>query len=358
MKAAVCYEFGVPLVVEELSLPSAKAGEVHVKIKACAICHSDIAYMEGEWGGTLPAVFGHEACGIVEACGDGVTNFQKGDKVLVTLLRSCGACPECQGGKGYICSTGHPLDEVGLRNESGVEIFRGLKTAAFAEEVVVDSSQLVKLPDSLDFAEASLLACGVLTGFGAVSNVARPQAGQSAVVIGCGGVGLNTIQGLRLSGAHPIIAIDLVDSKLEAAKKFGATHIINAKAADAESAVKDLTSGRGADFVFTAAGGSKAVMSSFPLLALAGSLVIVGMTSNGDFSELDSTDIANGNKKILGSKMGSSLLNVDIPRLLALHADGKLLLKELISGTYPLQDINTAIDEVKADKALRNVVVF
>lgn len=358
MRAAVCYEYGAPLVVTDLFLPAPKRGEVRVRIKACAICHSDLAYIEGEWGGILPSVFGHEACGIVESCGDGVSAYSRGDMVLVTLLRSCGSCVHCAGGRSYICGSVHALDSEPLIRSDGVEVHRGLKTAAFAEEVVVDQSQLIGLPFDLDFAEASLLACGVMTGFGAVINIACPSVGQSGVVVGCGGVGLNVVQALFLSGVYPIIAIDLVSSKLVAALEFGASHVINASDCDGESGVMDLTGGAGADFVFTAAGGSKAVMSSFPLLGLAGTLVIVGMARNGDYSFLDSTDIANGSKRILGSKMGSSRLQTDIPRLLALHREGKLKLKELISGRFSLDDINVAIDEVRDDKALRNVVVF
>lgn len=357
MRAAVCYEFGSPLEVEDVFLSSPGLGEVEVEIKACAICHSDIAYMDGGWGGVLPVILGHEASGIVTRCGVGVNNVRVGDKVLVTLLRSCGGCEACVSGRGYICDGTHSLDSCGLRNGRGDNLVRGLKTAAFAESVVVHHSQVICFA-GLDFAVASLLSCGVLTGFGAVANVACPRPGESAVVIGVGGVGLNSVQALRLSGCYPIVAIDLSVGKLEAARDFGATHVIDAGGGGVAEALLDLTGGRGVDFVFVAAGGSSALQSGFPLLAKGGSLVIVGMTRNGDTSVLDSTTIANSNQRILGSKMGSSRLQSDIPRLLSLYHAGQLKLDELVSGRFALSDINVAIGEVKADKALRHVIEF
>ena len=196
MKAAVCYEFGQPLVVEEVVIEPPQAGEVLVKLAACAICHSDIHYMEGAWGGTLPAVYGHEAAGVVTAVGAGVTTTQPGDHVVVTLIRSCGRCFFCVQGQPHLCETQFALHkESRLKTRDGRSIQQGVKVGGFAEQVVVHESQVVPITHEVPFASASLLACGVITGLGAVVNTAQIPAGSSVVVIGTGGVGLNSVQG-------------------------------------------------------------------------------------------------------------------------------------------------------------------
>ena len=359
MKAAVCREFGRPLHIEELTLASPEEGEVKVKLAACAICNSDITYMDGGWGGSLPMVFGHEAAGIVEEVGPGVASIAIGDRVLVTLIRSCGHCPDCENGEPYVCGSSFPIDTDGrLATRDGKKVVQALKTGAFAEAVVVDQSQLVVIPASVPLDVASLLSCGVITGLGAVVNTAKVDYGSSVVVIGCGGVGLNAVQGAALVTAYPIIALDLVESKLKAALDFGATHIINPLANDAGEKVKELTKGRGADYVFVAAGSPKAFEQGLDLLAPSGTLVIVGMPPTGQKIAVEAGNIAGAGQKIIGSKMGSTRLRIDIPKLVKLYENGRLKLDELITGRYPLERINEAIDEVRADKALRNVIVF
>lgn len=359
MKAAVCREFGAPLVVEDVFLTPPAAGEVVIKLSACAICHSDITFMDGGWGGTLPQVFGHEAAGTVIAVGDGVQLAEIGDRVLVTLIRSCGHCNSCESGEPYICSTPFESDDqTRITSPEGENILQGLKTGAFCEQVVVDQSQVVKIPDTMPMDAASLLSCGVVTGMGAVVNTAKVPYGASVVVIGCGGVGLNSIQGAAIVGANPVIAVDLVEKKLAAATDFGATHCINGLKENVVENVRKITGTGGADYVFVAAGSSKAFEQGLELLNSSGTLVIVGMPPTGDTMEVEAGNIAAAGQRILGSKMGSTRLRVDIPKLIALYNQGKLKLDELISGRYPLDQINEAIDEVRADKALRNVIIF
>ncbi|TNE36856.1 MAG: Zn-dependent alcohol dehydrogenase [Alphaproteobacteria bacterium] len=359
MKAAVCRAFGKPLQIEELTLAAPSWGEVKVKLAACAICHSDITFMDGGWGGTLPMVLGHEAAGVVTETGPGVADIKLGDHVLVTLLRSCGHCHDCAKGEPFICSTPFPADgDSRIREADGAPVVQGLKTGGFAEEVVVDQSQAVAIPDDVPLDAASLLSCGVITGLGAVINTAKVEMGASVVVIGCGGVGLNSVQGAALVNASPIIALDLVESKLAAAKNFGATHLINPALTNAESEVRRLTNGRGADYVFVAAGSPKAFEQGLELLAPSGTLVIVGMPPTGQKIAVEAGNVAGASQKIIGSKMGSTRLKSDIPKLVALYKEGRLKLDELISGRYPIQEINTAIDEVRADHALRNVIIF
>ncbi len=359
MKAAVCYEFGKPLVIENLELDPPQAGEIKVKLAACAICHSDIHYMEGAWGGKLPAVYGHEAAGVVEETGPGVSRAKAGDHVVVTLLRSCGGCYYCAQGAPNMCETAFALDKPGrLHGADGRPILQGLRTGAFAECLVVDQSQVVTLPKEVPLDSASLLACGVITGLGAVVNTAQVPAGSRVAVIGTGGVGLNSVQGAALSGAEQIIAIDLSDDKLAAARRFGATHTINPKTEDAGAAVRALTDGRGADYVFVTVGAKAAVEQGLGLVRKAGALVIVGMPAVGVKTEFETLDFADNGQRILGSKMGSTRLQVDLPKLVTFYQQGRLKLDELISGRYPLEQINEAVASVNRGEALRNVIVF
>ena len=229
-RAAVCRAFGKPLTVETVELAEPNAGEVLIRTAACAICHSDIFYIDGAWGGELPAVYGHEAAGVVEAVGAGVTRLKPGDHVVATLIRNCGFCPACAEGAPVFCEEVFPLDRLTpLHDGAGKPLVHGLRTGAFAEHIVVDQSQAVAIPNDVALDSASLIACGVLTGMGAVVNTAGVKAGSSVVVIGCGGVGLNSIQGARLAGASPIIAVDIEPGKLAAAREFGATETINAR---------------------------------------------------------------------------------------------------------------------------------
>jgi Zn-dependent alcohol dehydrogenase len=359
MKAAVCYEFGKPLVIEEIEIASPQAGEVKVKLAACAICHSDILYMDGAWGGVLPAVYGHEAAGVVAEVGPGVTGLAPGDHVVVTLIRSCGGCHFCSQGKPVMCETTFHLDEDGpLRTKDGSAIVQGLRTGAFAQQVVVDASQAVRIPEDLPLDSASLLACGVITGLGAVVNTAEVRPGSNVAVVGTGGVGLNSVQGAALSGAKAVIAIDLSDDKLQASKKFGATDTVNPAKQDAAEAVRALTDGRGADYIFITVGAKAAIEQGFGLLNRGGTLVIVGMPASGVTAEFDPTAFAGASQRVLGSKMGSTRLQVDVPRLVELYGQGRLKLDELISGRYPLEQINEAVASVKRGEALRNVIMF
>ena len=294
VKAAVCREFARPLVVEEVELASPAAGQLRVRVVACAICHSDIHYADGAWGGSLPSVFGHEASGVIEEIGAGVEGFQVGDHVVVTLIRSCGHCYYCSEGHEVLCEGVFSLDEAGpISAADGSPITQGLRTGAFAEQVVVDPSQVVAIPRDVPFDSASLLACGVITGLGAVVNTARVAAGANVVVIGTGGVGLNSIQGAALSDCTPVIAIDISDEKLAAAKGFGATHGINSAREDAAKGVRALTGGRGADYVFVTVGVKAVIEQGFALIRKGGTLVLVGMPASGEIAGFEPLTVAN-----------------------------------------------------------------
>jgi Zn-dependent alcohol dehydrogenase len=345
-------------VIEEVALDPPGKGEVAVDLAACAICHSDIIFADGGWGGQLPAVYGHEAAGVVRQVGQGVDDIRPGDHVVVTLIRSCGNCGSCAQGAPVTCETTFPRDtQSPLHRPNGGTLTQGLRTAAFAEAVVVDASQVVVIPPAIPLDAASLLACGVITGFGAVTNTAGLRPGATAAIIGAGGVGLNAVQGAAISGARMVIALDLVESKLEAARRFGATDTVNAGAPDAVEQVRRLT-GRGADYVFVTVGAKAAIPQALAMAARSGTVVLVGMPASGVTMAVNPGDIAHNNLRVLGSKMGGAHIQADIPKLVMLYQEGRLKLDELISGRYPLAKINEAIASARSGAALRNVILF
>jgi Zn-dependent alcohol dehydrogenase len=359
MRAAVCRAFGQPLVVEDVILDPPGPGELWVEVAACAVCHSDITYATGGWGGELPAVYGHEAAGRVLEVGPGVGGVRTGDHVVVTLIRSCGHCPACAQGTPVTCETRFDLDARSpLHRSDGQPLVHGLRTAAFAEQVVVHASQAVVIAKDLPLDSASLLACGVITGFGAVVNTAAMRPGAAVAVIGAGGVGLNTIQGAAIAGARTVIALDVVEAKLEAARRFGATHALRADRPGVVDEVRRLGGGRGVDYVFVATGAEPALDHALAMAARSGAVVLVGMPPSGVTVEVDPGALASDNQRILGSKMGGARIRADIPRLIALYRAGALKLDELISGRYPLERINEAIASVQRGEARRHVIVF
>jgi Zn-dependent alcohol dehydrogenase len=359
MKAAICYQHGKPLVIEEVKIAAPKARSVKVKLGACAICHSDIHYMEGAWQGQLPAVFGHEASGVVTEIGPEVTQLKVGDRVIVTLIRSCGSCYFCDQGEPVMCGDAVATDSDDIISlEDGTPVIQGMKTGAFAEYVVVDESQTAVLPKDMALDVASLLACGVITGAGAVVNTAQVKPGSSVVVVGVGGVGLNSIQAAALSGAAKIIALDIEPEKLKTALSFGATHTIEAGKDKISREIRALTHGRGADYVFVTVGSGSAIDLSYRFIRRGGTVVIVGMPAIEVTSEFSPLGLAGSVQTIKGSFMGQTNLRNDIPWLLDLYKEGRLKLDELISNRYRLDQINEAIENTLEGKSLRNVLVI
>ena len=359
MRAAICREFGQPFEIAEVELAPPGPGEVRAEVRAVAICHSDVIFADGGWGGDLPAVYGHEAAGVVTEVGAGVGDFAPGDRVVITLVRNCGTCPCCERNLRGSCESSFPLDAKGpLTAPDGGAIKQGLRTAAFAEEVVVDQSQMVKIDKDIAFDVASLLACGVITGYGAVTNTAAVPPGKDVVVIGTGGVGLNAVQGAAHCGSKRVIAVDLSAEKLAAAKDFGATHVIDGSAQDVVKTVRELTGGRGADFVFVTVGAVQAMKQSYVMLAPGGASVLVGMADLEARSTFNPLSLSDSSRRILGSKMGHCDIREDIPALIGLYREGKLKLDELITARYPFDRINEAMDNVRAGVGLRNVIVF
>ena len=341
IKAAVCHEFGAPLKIETIDLREPITGEVEVTLGAVAVCHSDISFADGDWGGDLPAVYGHEAAGFISKIGDAVKGFEIGDRVVVTLIKSCG---NSNAGPPILSLKGKTIQQV-------------MNCGAFAEKVVVDQSQIVKLNTDLNLATASLLACGVITGIGAVVNAAKLRPGQDVVVIGAGGVGLNAIQGARIAGARRIVAVDTNDDKLAIAKEFGATDGVLATEKSPWRIAKSLV-GRGADIVFVTVGNSSVYDIAPRYLGYGGKVVMVGMPKTGDKSVYEPVMMAAVSQGMIGSKMGDVIIKRDIPWIVDLYEQGRLKLDELVSKTWTLDQINEAIADTKLGSAKRNVIVF
>lgn len=356
IKAAVCTAHTQPLSIETLELRAPLAGEVEVTLEAVAICHSDIHFAEGAWGGDLPAVYGHEAAGRVTALGDGVTGVAPGARVVVTLIRACGTCVNCASGKPTICDTPNPAPSP-LSRADGTPVVQAMNCGAFAEAVVVDQSQVVPLPDDMPAEAVALLACGVITGIGAVVHAAKLRAGEDVVVIGAGGVGLNAIQGARIAGARRIVAVDVSEEKLAIARDFGATDgVLATGKAPWRQAFTAL--GRGADAVIVTVGAIPAYNDAPRYLGWGGRMVMVGMPHSGAKADYEPVMLAYMAQGMTGSKMGDVVIRRDIPWMADLYRQGRLKLDELVSGRWRLEQINEAIADTKTGGARRNVILF
>ena len=357
IKAAVCHAFGAPLVVEDVHLRAPLMGEVEVDLHAVAICHSDITFADGGWGGSLPAVYGHEAAGLISALGEGVSGLGIGDRVVVTLIRACGHCPSCCAGRPTGCETPYDGDAGPLSMPNGGKLHQAMACGAFAERVVVDQSQVVRIPGDMAMDAASLLACGVITGVGAVVHAAGLRAGQDVVVIGAGGVGLNAIQGARIAGARRIVAVDMSADKLEAAREFGATNGVLATEEAPWRAAK-AAMGRGADAVLVTVGAAAAYDQAPRYLAGGGKVIMVGMPATGAESRYEAVNFAALSQNMIGSKMGNVVIKRDIPWMIDMYGQGRLKLDELISKHWTLAQINEAIADTRSGSARRNVILL
>ena len=359
MKAAVCYEYNKPLVVEDIDIDSPGKGEIKVRYGATAICHSDIHLLDGTFSPGLPVVAGHESAGFVEEVGEGVTSVVPGDSVVVTSVASCGKCRPCRLGLPHLCVLREQINDRGhLRTRRGQEIVTMSMVGGFAEYSIVREDQVVKIPGDFPIDRASLLACGVITGFGAVVNRAKVRPLQSVAVIGAGGVGLNAIQGAVISGAYPVIAVDTLNNKLDAAKIFGATHTINANENEMVEAVKQLTDGWGVDYVFTTVSAEFVIRQSVDMLGRRGQLVIIGIPAAGGTFTFSPFEFIDNEKTLTACYMGASDIQLDIPRLIDLYQAGTLKLDELITEKYPLEQINEAVSAMVEGKTLRNIIQF
>ena len=359
MKAAVLHEVNQPLQMEEIdgALPGPR--EVVVRTKASGVCHSDLHFVEGLYTTTMPVVLGHEAAGIVEAIGSQVNYVSPGDRVICCLSVFCGQCERCTTGRPVLCSrTGlvRGQDEAPRLSQGGASVTQFANLGAYAEMMLVHEHSLVKIEQDIGFEQMALSGCGATTGLGAAMNTAKVEPGSTVAVIGCGGVGLNAIQGAKLAGALRIIAIDSVEDKLTLAREFGATDVIDASSGDVETKVKDLTKG-GVDYSFEAIGKKETAEQSFSILRAGGAATIIGMIPQGVKIELDGASFLR-ERRIQGSSMGSNHFRVDMPRYVDFYLQGRLKLDELVSRRLTLEDVNEAFKYMKEGSVARSVMMF
>ncbi len=358
VKAAVFYGANQPLVIEDVELDTPQAGEVIIKTGSSGVCHSDLHFMEGKWMFPAPGVLGHESAGTVESVGPGVTNVAPGDRVVVAFVQSCGTCNRCVTGRPNLCSNSASLNRPGRVKLNGNPISQFAGMSAFAEKMLVSANACVKVPDDVPIEVAALVGCSVMTGVGAVTNTVKLQVGQTVAVVGCGGVGLNIIQGAKLAGASRIIAVDMLENKLAAAREFGATDTIDASSGDAVKAVQQLTGG-GVDYAFEAIGLMKTAQQCFAMARRGGQAVIVGMLPLQEELTIPMAGISFlGEKGIVGSYYGSTRQTYDMPWLMELYRQKRLKIDEIITRRYELGQINEAYDAMKNGEVNRSVIMF
>jgi S-(hydroxymethyl)glutathione dehydrogenase / alcohol dehydrogenase len=363
VRAVVLRHPGRPVEVENVELDPPKADEVLVRVVAAGVCHSDVRLADGELGeGRWPMVLGHEGAGVVEAIGAGVTHVAPGDHVAFSFVPACRTCRACRSGRPNLCEpagrngfAGMLMDGTSRLHANGTTLQHGLMTACFAEQTVVAAAGAVKIPDELPLWQAALLGCGVVTGMGAVRNVARVAQGDSVCVIGCGGVGLQVIAGARLAGAAPIVAVDRTADKLELARVLGATDTVDSTEGDTVGAVKELTAG-GADHAFEVVGRPETIRLAWDAIRAGGQVVVVGLVPRGVEVSVPGIEFLS-DKSLRGTYYGSGDAAADLPELASLALSGELDLASVVTHTTDLDGVEEALDRLRRGEGARTVVV-
>ncbi len=363
-KAVVCREMGKPVTVETLSVAPPRRGEVTIKLAACGVCHSDLSATNGTIPFPMPVVLGHEGAGEIVAVGEGVSRFALGDHVVSSFVSMCGKCRWCQTGRPQLCDqaakAGYTLPDGTTRFTDAegkpVNVFSGC--GVMAEYATLHVDNVVRIDATVPLDKAALIGCGVMTGVGAAVNTAKVEAGTATVVFGCGGVGLNAIQGCRIAGAAIIVAVDTSDAKLDLAKQFGATHSVNAKRE--ENLIKTLKklTGGGADYAFECVGHGEVAAQAYGALAKGGKAVVVGVAPPKDTTTIRTASLTFEEKTLTGSYFGSARPQQDFPRLISLYRGGKLLLDQLITRTYTIDEAPQAFADLESGRNARGVIVF
>jgi S-(hydroxymethyl)glutathione dehydrogenase / alcohol dehydrogenase len=358
-RAAVMHGVNRPLEIEEVTVDAPTRREVLVRTAAAGICHSDAHFVEGKEAWDLPTVLGHEGAGVVEAVGESVSYVEPGDRVATCLSVFCGACEYCLTGRPSLCESAaldRPDGATPRLRMGGEPIHQFLSVSAFAEWMLVHENALVKIGDRIPFDRAALLGCAVVTGLGAVFNTARVAPTSSVVVLGCGGVGLNCVQGAAIAGAAQIVAVDRLDAKLDLAKSLGATDLVNADRVDPVDEVLRL-SGGGVDYAFEAIGLKETIEQCFAVLRAGGVATVIGVVAEGTTVELPAVRLLQ-ELKLQGSSVGSNRFRIEIPRYVRLYEQGRLKLDELVYARIPLDSVNDGLDSFRRGDVGRSVIVF
>ncbi|WP_436493048.1 S-(hydroxymethyl)mycothiol dehydrogenase [Actinokineospora sp. HUAS TT18] len=357
VRGVVARAKGQPVTVETIIVPDPGPGEAVVRVLSCGVCHTDLHYREGGINDEFPFLLGHEAAGIVETVGDGVTDIEPGDFVILNWRAVCGRCRACLKGKPWYCFATHNAAQP-MTLEDGTALSPALGIGAFAEKTLVHSGQCTKVDPEASPTAVGLLGCGVMAGLGAAINTGNVSRGDTVAVIGCGGVGDAAIAGSKLAGATSIIAVDIDDRKLQWAKEIGATHTVNAKSADPVESIKDLTGGFGADVVIDAVGRPETWKQAFYARDLAGTVVLVGVPTPDMTIEMPLIDFFSRGGALKSSWYGDCLPSRDFPYLVDLYRQGRLDLDAFVSETIALDGVEQAFDRMHHGDVLRSVVVF
>ncbi|MFC3572416.1 S-(hydroxymethyl)mycothiol dehydrogenase [Streptomyces yaanensis] len=357
VRAVVARGKGAPVSLEMILVPDPGPGEALVRIEACGVCHTDLHYREGGISDDFPFLLGHEAAGVVESVGEGVTDVAPGDFVILNWRAVCGQCRACLRGRPWYCFNTHNAKQK-MTLTDGTELSPALGIGAFAEKTLVAAGQCTKVDRAASAAAAGLLGCGVMAGIGAAINTGNVGRGDSVAVIGCGGVGDAAIVGSKLAGAAKIIAVDIDDRKLATAKKLGATHTVNSKDTDAVEAVRELTAGFGADVVIEAVGRPETYRQAFYARDLAGTVVLVGVPTPEMKLELPLLDVFGRGGSLKSSWYGDCLPSRDFPMLIDLYLQGRLDLDAFVTETIALDEVEKAFERMHHGDVLRSVVVF
>jgi S-(hydroxymethyl)mycothiol dehydrogenase len=357
VRAVVARGKGAPVSLETIIVPDPGPGEALVRIEACGVCHTDLHYREGGINDDFPFLLGHEAAGIVESVGEGVTDVAPGDFVILNWRAVCGQCRACQRGESWYCFNTHNAKQK-MTLLDGTELSPALGIGAFAEKTLVAAGQCTKVDPSASAAAAGLLGCGVMAGIGAAINTGNVGRGDSVAVIGCGGVGAAAIAGASLAGAARVIAVDIDDRKLETAQKLGATHTVNSKNADAVEAIRELTGGFGADVVIEAVGRPETYRQAFYARDLAGTVVLVGVPTPEMKLELPLLDVFGRGGSLKSSWYGDCLPSRDFPMLIDLYLQDRLDLDAFVTETIALDEVEKAFERMHHGDVLRSVVVL
>ncbi|HWX28339.1 MAG TPA: Zn-dependent alcohol dehydrogenase [Steroidobacteraceae bacterium] len=363
-KAVVARERGKPVVVEQIDIEAPRHGEVTIRLTACGVCHSDLSATNGTIPYPLPLVLGHEGAGVVVAVGDGVSRYAIGDHVVSSFVSMCGRCHYCQTGRPQLCVQSlqalYTLPDGTVRTHDAagqpLNVFCGC--GVMAELATVHADNLVKIDKEMPLDRAALIACGVMTGVGAAINTARVEAGSVAVIFGCGGVGLNAIQGCAIAGAGMIVAVDTSGLKLDLARKFGATHTFNVSGQENVGKALYKLTGGGADYAFDCVGLGKISEQAWGVLRRGGTAVIVGIAGPADQITLNAQQAAVSEKTLTGSYYGSARPSLDFPRLIGLYRSGRLKLDELITRTYSIDEAPQAFADLGNGREGRGVIIF
>ncbi|MFF7980992.1 zinc-binding dehydrogenase [Streptomyces sp. NPDC007901] len=360
LSPAVVLDPDTGLDIRDVAVRPAGPGEVEIEVRAAGVCHSDLHVVSGDWPADRPLVLGHEAAGVVGGVGPGVASVRPGDHVVLSWFAPCRRCRRCAAGQAWLCTGTRavantlPDGSTPFTGTDGTAVWPYLGLGAFTGRLTVPESAVVRVPGALPFGVGALPGCSVTTGVGAVINTAGVRPGESAVVIGTGGVGLCVVMGLRLVGADPIVAVDLSPERLAVARRFGATHTLDGGRDDVAAWCQEQLGG--VDYAFEAIGSPKVIESLPDMLASGGAAVLVGMTATGATGSFDLFDLADRGTRILGCNYGSSVGEIDIPKLARPYLSGRLPLDELVGRTRPLGEAAQAFDDLSSNTGLRTVL--